>query len=51
VDIRDIAKAALSFGRDLGHPRWNPDADMNHDGKVDMRDLVIIAKNFGKAVT
>jgi len=26
----------------------NPRADLNCDGKVDIRDLVLLAKNFGK---
>jgi hypothetical protein len=29
-------------------PRWNPLADENEDGKIDLRDVALIAKNFGK---
>lgn len=27
---------------------WNPDADLNNDGLIDIVDLVIIGINFGK---
>jgi len=53
VDINDIALAAKAFGSYLGHPRWNPIADITGptlgvpDGKVDIRDIALIAKNFG----
>jgi hypothetical protein len=29
-------------------PTWNLDADMNGDDTVDGRDLVLVARNFGK---
>ena len=30
------------------HARYNPDADFNDDGHVDMRDIMVIAVNYGK---
>ena len=63
VDIFDIAAAAWAFGAygpdgpDYNypgvpaHPRWlpwGPLADINNDNKVDIRDITIIGKNFGK---
>jgi len=48
VDIKDIAQAALAFGTDPSHPRWNIQADIDQDGRVYIKDLAIIAKNFGK---
>lgn len=48
VDIRDLAQAARTFGTYIGHPRWDEQADENGDNKIDIQDLVIIAKNFGK---
>ncbi|MEM3731650.1 MAG: dockerin type I domain-containing protein [Candidatus Bathyarchaeia archaeon] len=44
VNIEDIAIWGAAFGSRPGHPRWNPNADMNNDGKVDMIDAVLIAK-------
>jgi len=50
VDIKDIATAALAFGSNPSHPRWNPIADINKDDKVDIRDIALIARNFGKTL-
>jgi len=55
VDIRDISVAAQAFGTIAGDPRWNPDADITGtmylvpDGFVNIRDVALIAKNFGKS--
>jgi hypothetical protein len=48
MDLRVIAKAFASYP---GHPRWNPDADIDQNGHVDMRDIRLAAKNFGKGCT
>jgi hypothetical protein len=48
VDITDIATAALAFGSYPGHPRWNPNADIDQDRKVDIKDIGIVAQNFGQ---
>jgi hypothetical protein len=32
-----------------GDPHSNPSADLNGDGKIDIRDLAIVAKAFGKS--
>lgn len=29
-------------------PRWNPEADINGDNKINMKDLALICKNFGE---
>jgi hypothetical protein len=47
IDMRDIGVAAWAIGSYPTHPRWNSYADLNQDGKLDMKDLVIIAQNFG----
>ncbi|MEM2984028.1 MAG: NosD domain-containing protein [Candidatus Jordarchaeaceae archaeon] len=47
VDIKDVAIAAASFGSFPGHSRWDPRADIVCDDRVDMKDLVLIVKNFG----
>ena len=57
VDMKDIGISARAFGSYLGHPHWNPHADITGpeylvpDGKVDMRDIAIVARNFGKTYT
>jgi len=48
IDMRDIAVAAWALGSHPTHPRWDNQADINQDGRVDMKDLVLIASNFGK---
>lgn len=57
VDIHDTITAGLAFGSmavdDPTTPldetvNWNPDADFNNDGRVDMIDLTITEVNFGK---
>jgi hypothetical protein len=51
TDIVDVASAALAFGSyncPIVSPRWNPDADLNEDGNIDLRDLALIAKHFGE---
>jgi hypothetical protein len=48
VDIRDIAIFGKAFGSYSGHPRWNPAADLDGNGIINILDGVIIAKNFGK---
>ena len=48
VDMRDIGVAAWAIGSYPTHPRWDSYADINQDDRLDMKDLVIIARNFGK---
>jgi parallel beta-helix repeat protein len=53
VDFRDIGPSARAFGTVPGDTWWNPHADITGpdgvpDGKVDMRDLSLIAKHFGE---
>jgi len=51
VDMIDLRGIALAFASYPGHPRWNPDADIDQSGFVDMRDIRLAAKNFGKGCT
>ena len=54
VDVRDIATAAKAFDSFPGHPKWNSQVDITGeeylvpDGKVNMRDIVLIVTNFGE---
>jgi hypothetical protein len=45
--------AAQAFGATPDSRRWLPNgpyADINNDDRVDMIDLVTVAKNFGNSV-
>ena len=54
VDTKDLAIAALAYGSFPGHPNWNPIADITGsehlvpDGRVDIRDLALMASNYGE---
>ncbi len=47
VDMKDIAYVAKHFATSPSSPSWDPNADINGDGKVDMRDIALVAKYFG----
>jgi parallel beta-helix repeat protein len=49
VDIRDIALIARAFGSVLGQPNWNPICDLNGDNRINILDIAIAAKNFGRS--
>jgi hypothetical protein len=48
VDIIDIATIAKAYGTYPGHPRWNPNADLDNNNKIDIIDIAKAAKNYGK---
>jgi hypothetical protein len=48
VDIRDVAEAARAFGTSEGDLRWDPKADINQDGVINLKDLFTICHDFGK---
>jgi hypothetical protein len=39
-----------AFGSYPGQPNWNPNADLNNDGKVDIKDMVLLIKHFGEHI-
>jgi len=49
IDMKDIAYVARRFLLPPSDPLWEPNADINNDGRVDMKDVAVPAKNFGKA--
>jgi hypothetical protein len=51
VDIRDVAEAAIAYGTSEGQPRWDPKADLNLDGIIDMKDIEMIVQDFGYGIT
>ena len=48
VDGFDLILLQRAFGGTAMNGRWNPVADLNHDGVIDGRDLSVLAPNFGK---
>jgi hypothetical protein len=50
VDIVDVSMIAIAFDSTLGSSRYNPSADLNGDGKVDIIDIAIAAADFGAPV-
>jgi len=48
VDGRDIIEIAKGFGKRIGHPDFNPNADLNGDGIIDGEDVTVLAPNHGK---
>jgi len=47
VRVDDVLKAALAFGSNPGHPRWDTVADVNGDYKIRVDDVLAIALKFG----
>lgn len=50
VNIIDIFIIAKAFATTPGHPRWNPNADINDDLQVNIIDLSSAAQNYGKEI-
>jgi hypothetical protein len=52
VNRDDIGKSAGAYGTRAGDALWNPHADITgpeplvSDGKLDMRDISLIARHF-----
>ena len=47
VGVVDASTVALAFQSTPGSPYWNPYADINGKGIVDIIDVAIMAKNYG----
>jgi Dockerin type I domain len=50
VNIVDLVLVARAFGTTPGSPGWNPLADIDGDGHVDITDLTIVAIHFGQNI-
>jgi len=48
VNMRDINQLLNGFRSYPGHPKWNPENDLDRNGMIDMRDINICVMNFGK---
>ena len=57
VDMKDVDSAVEAFGTSPGYTDWNPHADITGpehlvpDSKVEMRDIGLIARNYGVTYT
>ncbi|UCG36304.1 MAG: hypothetical protein JSV64_06740 [Candidatus Bathyarchaeota archaeon] len=49
VDDLDLARVDAAFGTSIGDPRFDPDADLYYDDRINMRDASIVAKGWGMA--
>jgi len=50
INNTDLNLLREAYGSKPGMANWNPDADLNGDGKVDMTDIGIASKNFGLTI-
>jgi hypothetical protein len=48
VNILDIWIIAGAYGQKRGDSKWNPAADTDRNGVIDIRDFVVVALDFGK---
>ena len=48
IDIYDLTLVGTAYGSFEGDPRYDPEADLNKDGHVDMRDAIVVCRNYGK---
>ena len=46
INCTDIAVVKASFGKRTGQPGFDPRADVNHDGIVDVRDLAAVSQKL-----
>ena len=48
VNQLDITRAQRAYGAVPGDANWNARADVNHDGVVDINDLILVLNNYSK---
>jgi parallel beta-helix repeat protein len=50
VNSEDLSQIAVAYGSALSEPEWNPNCDIDGNGKVDVLDLFGLGKNYGENV-
>ena len=50
ISGRDLSIMLTSFGSHPGDSRWNPIADIVADNKIDVKDLALFLRYYGKTV-
>jgi hypothetical protein len=48
IDMKDVSYVARRFWCVPGDPLWDPIADINADGRIDMKDIVVPARHFAE---
>jgi len=48
VNSNDLILVIQAFGSTPASPNWNPNANINCDGKINILDLFILGKNYAK---
>jgi hypothetical protein len=48
VDVRDVAFVGSRLGSYPGHSRWDPRCDINGDGKINIIDVALVARDYGQ---
>jgi hypothetical protein len=48
VDVLDLISISTSLGSTPGTPKWNGNTDLNSDGRINVLDLIMCAKDLGK---
>lgn len=48
VDLSDLVLLALSYNSVPGNPRWNPNADIENIGQVELGGLIILAQHYNQ---
>ena len=49
VDAKDAVAVGFAFGARPGESDWNGDADLNDDGYVNIKDVIIMGTHFGQS--
>lgn len=47
VNIFDVYKVAKAWDTEPGHPRWDPEADINRSGRIGIDEIYIMATMYG----
>jgi len=47
IDLTDLCLVALAWESFPGHPSWNPRADLDNNGVVDILDVVLVVRQMG----
>lgn len=50
IDENDVALVQSAWQSTPQSANWNPDCDLNGDGKVDSKEVAILSRNYGKDV-
>ena len=51
VTCADVSLLRASFGKRAGQPGFNSNADLNNDGVVDIRDLIVVTRQLPAGTT